>query len=94
MVGYEITAELNLKRLISESKEVAQALNSFADKLEEIQNKYKNNDEISYTPEEVGEILTTEAQECGREWGGVIRFAPSEVIEILKAKSEESGEER
>ena len=87
MVAYEITAEMNLKNIISESKEVAQALNVFADKLEEIQSKYKNNDEISYTPDEVGEILITEAQECGREWGGVVRFTPSEVVHILKSET-------
>ena len=37
---YEITAELNLKKIIAESREVAQALNEFADNLERIENKY------------------------------------------------------
>ena len=37
---YEISAELNLKRLIAESREVAQALNEFADDLERIEKKY------------------------------------------------------
>lgn len=31
---YGITAEMNLENIISESKEVAQALNEFADNLE------------------------------------------------------------
>ena len=37
---YKITAELNLKKIIAESKEVAQALNEFADNLERIEKKY------------------------------------------------------
>lgn len=40
MAEYEITAEMNLKKIISESREVAQALNEFADKLEKIEKKY------------------------------------------------------
>lgn len=92
MVAYEITAEMNLKNIIAESREVSQALNGFADKLEEIQNKYKNNDEISYTPEEVGKILITEGQEHGRKYGlklgDTIKFTPLEVEKILKVESE------
>ncbi len=37
---YEITAELHLKNLIAESREVAEALNEFADNLERIEKKY------------------------------------------------------
>lgn len=37
---YEITAEMNLKPLIAEVKEAAQALNEFADNLEQIEKKY------------------------------------------------------
>ena len=40
MVTYEITAEMNLKRIIAESREVAQVLNDFADSLERIEKKY------------------------------------------------------
>lgn len=40
MATYEITAELHLKKIIAESREVAQALNEFADNLERIENKY------------------------------------------------------
>lgn len=40
MAKYEITAELNLKKIIAESREVAQALNEFADNLERIEKKY------------------------------------------------------
>ena len=40
MATYEITAELNLKKIIAESREVAQALNEFADTLERIEKKY------------------------------------------------------
>lgn len=37
---YEITAELNLEKIIAESREVAQAMNDFADELERIEKKY------------------------------------------------------
>ena len=40
MATYEITAEMNLKSIIAESREVAQALNEFADNLERIEKKY------------------------------------------------------
>lgn len=40
MAKYEITAEMNLKNIIAESREVAQALNEFADNLERIELKY------------------------------------------------------
>ena len=40
METYEITAEMNLKKIIAESREVAQALNEFANNLERIEEKY------------------------------------------------------
>lgn len=42
MKAYEITAEMNLslKNIIAESREVAEALNEFADNLERIEKKY------------------------------------------------------
>ena len=40
MATYKITAEMNLKNIIFESREVAEALNEFADKLEQIEEKY------------------------------------------------------
>jgi hypothetical protein len=40
MATYEVTAEMNLKKIIAESREVAQALNEFADNLEQIEKKY------------------------------------------------------
>ena len=40
MEAYKITAELNLKNIIAESRDVAQALNEFADDLERIEKKY------------------------------------------------------
>lgn len=45
MGTYEITAEMNLKKIIAESKEVAQALNDFADSLERIEKKYAESQE-------------------------------------------------
>ena len=40
MAAYNITATMNLKNLISEVREVAQAVNELADDLECIENKY------------------------------------------------------
>lgn len=40
MATPKITVEMNLKKIIAESKEVAQALNEFADNLERIEKKY------------------------------------------------------
>lgn len=40
METYKITAEMNLKNIVAESREVAQALNEFADNLEQIEKKY------------------------------------------------------
>ena len=37
---FELKPELNLKTVISESRDVAQALNDFADHLEQIEKKY------------------------------------------------------
>jgi hypothetical protein len=45
MTAYEITAEMNLKKIIAESREVAQALNKFADNLERIERKYEESQE-------------------------------------------------
>ena len=42
---YEITAERNIKKIIAEAKEVAQALNEFADNLEHIEKKYADSQE-------------------------------------------------
>lgn len=40
MTTYEITTKLNLKNIIAETREVSQALNDFADNLEQIEKKY------------------------------------------------------
>lgn len=45
MAKYELTAELHLENIIAESREVAQALNEFADKLEQIEKKYSDQEE-------------------------------------------------
>lgn len=45
MATYEITAELVLKPVIAEAREVAQALNEFADTLERIDTKYSGEPE-------------------------------------------------
>lgn len=43
---YTISASMNLKPIISETREVVQALNDFADRLEEIEKKYAETDEV------------------------------------------------
>jgi hypothetical protein len=40
MEAYEITAELNMEKLIAELREVAQVFNETADNLEQIERKY------------------------------------------------------
>lgn len=40
MATHKITVEMNLKKIIAESKEVAQAFNEFSDNLERIEKKY------------------------------------------------------
>lgn len=40
MTAYKITAELDLQKIIAETREVVQALNEFADNLEQIEKKY------------------------------------------------------
>ena len=52
MATYEITAEMNLKKIIAESREVAQALNEFADNLERIEKKYAEPQESDHTEKE------------------------------------------
>ena len=49
MATYEITAEMNLKKIIAELGEVAQALNDFADNLERIEKKYAEPQESEET---------------------------------------------
>ena len=49
MATYEITAEMNLKKIIAESREVTQALNEFADNLEKIEKKYADSQENEET---------------------------------------------
>lgn len=45
MTTYEITAEINLKKIVAELREVAQVFNEFADNLEQIEKKYAEPEE-------------------------------------------------
>jgi hypothetical protein len=56
MIINEITAVMNLKTLIDESREVAQALNEFADELERIEKKYAEPQENEDKGEKNGQI--------------------------------------
>ncbi len=49
MATHEITVEMNLKKIIAESKEVARALNEFADNLEQIEKRYADEKESHNT---------------------------------------------
>jgi hypothetical protein len=40
MMKHEITAKLHLKNIIAETRETAEALKDFADRLEQIEKKY------------------------------------------------------
>lgn len=63
-----------------------------SDKLQKWVNGF-DNDEISYTPEEVVYALVKEGQENSKKYGfklgDIIKFSPSEVERILKSESEE-----
>ena len=48
MEAYKITAELNLEKIISEAREVAQVFNKFADDLEQIEKKYADPQNLKY----------------------------------------------
>lgn len=54
MKTYNITATMNLNNFISEAREVAQALNEFADNIERIERKY---DEENYEMVDLGNGL-------------------------------------
>lgn len=64
MESYKITAELNLKKIIAELKEVTQALNEFTDKLEQIEKEHgdpQESEEKSCTVTEFAD----RCRECG-----------------------------
>lgn len=67
METYEITAEMNLKKIIAESKEVAQALNKFADNLEQIEKKYTE-------PQEKEENDDKERHSNNNRWCNTCKF--------------------
>ena len=59
----EITVELNLKNIIAESREVAQALNEFANDLERIEKKYQEKmHELNKRKEELENQLNVSVQ--------------------------------
>lgn len=76
---YIIEPELNLKNIITESRDVAQALNEFADNLEQIEKKYAK-------PLKMGKWLVVEGyggiyplyvcSKCGR----YIKLMPDETL--------------
>ena len=48
---YEITAELHLKNIIAATRETAEALKDFADRLEQIEKKYADKEGSEETDE-------------------------------------------
>ena len=62
MKPHKITVEMNLKNIIAESRGVAQALNKFADELEQIEKEHgdpqeSEEDEVYSFPEVFGEPI-------------------------------------
>ena len=75
MEAREITATLNLKKIIAESREVAQALNEFADDLERIEEKYADPQEKRCTDcNHYGKL----SLDCGRCDDDCSMFEPQE----------------
>lgn len=64
MARYEFTVEMNLKKIIDESREVAQALNEFADNIEQIEKKF---DEENYEIVDLGNGLYERRKKQERE---------------------------
>ena len=66
---YKITAELDLKKIIAESREVAQVFNELADNLESIEKKYAEQQESEtgmseeISREEIAALLARESEE-------------------------------
>lgn len=84
MEAYEITAKMNLKNTIAETKEFAKAMTEFADALEKIEKKYA--EDISH--ETVTEFADR-CKECGARYGRLFKKSEWEHDhEILKAHSD------
>lgn len=84
MAAYEITAEMNLKKIIAEVKEFAKAMNKFAEDLEQIEKKYA--DDI---PQETVTEFADRCRECGARYGKLLKKSEWEHDhEILKAHSD------
>ena len=75
MATYEITAELNLKKIIDESREVAQALNEFADNLERIEKKYAEPQISERNMKMWEEIFKAESED--KEWATLTKRSES-----------------
>ena len=67
MATYEITAEMNLKKIIAKSREVAQVFNSFADDLEQIEKKYAETQESKDQKNDLCELCLRDPSECKRQ---------------------------
>ena len=83
MATYEITAEMNLKKTIAETREVVQALNEFADNLERIEKKYTKPQES----EEISKRNMKMWEEILRQKGGK-EMTLDEAIERFKNNAE------
>ena len=85
MATYKISAELNLKKIIDESREVAQALNEFADNLERIEKKYAEPCEDCISRQAVLDKWENTTLRGRNEFDQVIMMLPS----VTAQKSEE-----
>lgn len=82
MAGYEITAELNLKKIAAEVKEFAKAMNEFANALEQIEKKYA--DDI---PHETVTEFADRCKECGARYGKLLK-QKSDMLDKIKEEIE------
>ena len=81
MATYNITATMNLNNLISEAREVAQALTGFADDLEQIDKKYNKEESQEtdglqcddYFPVKVGDEL--------QDWDGDLTYIVTRIYQ-------------
>jgi hypothetical protein len=64
MAGYEITAELNLKKIAAEVKEFAKAMNEFAKDLEQIEKKYAKYETVH--KDRTVQDFADRCKECGK----------------------------
>lgn len=80
MATYDITAMMNLNNLISEAKEVAQALTEFADDLEQIDKKY-NKEELQGADKVQCDIYPVKVGDELQDWDGDLTYIVTRIYQ-------------